>query len=175
MITNPKTHTIIFRRAQTEEIDRIHSIILQARERLRVSGYDQWQGIYPAREDIQNDLLHGNGYLLTVDDEPAVYGALIFDPEPAYASIRGSWSANSAYGTIHRLAVAQHKLRQGWAKRFMQEAETLTRQQGVCSMRVDTHANNQEMQALLKTLHYKYCGDVTYPHGERLAFDKILF
>lgn len=173
-MTETPSDEFMFRQAKSTEVDRLWSLILQAKERLRLSGCDQWQGPYPSREDIQKDLFHGNGYILTVNDEPTVYGALIFDPEPAYASIQGAWGSDLPYVTLHRLAVASHKVRQGWAKQFMQEVESLTRLNNLRTIRVDTHADNSAMQALLRALGYHYRGKIFYPHGERLAFDKIL-
>ncbi len=71
----------------------------------------QWQGEYPDRIDIEDDMAHGASYV-AVDEGGTVLGvmALSFDGEKTYDAIDGAWltesSSNSpTYGVIHRCAV----------------------------------------------------------------------
>ena len=44
---------------------------------------------------------------------------------------------------------------------------------GVHSIKVDTNYDNFYMQHLLRSLGFTYCGDVIYPQGSRLAYEKV--
>ncbi len=80
---------IQFRKATKDNADKIWEIIQQAIERRRLDGSQQWQNGYPNPETIKNDINNNYGYVLVLDGEIAVYGALIFNDEPAYDNIDG--------------------------------------------------------------------------------------
>ncbi len=169
---------MIFRKATFDDIDRITEIIIHASRRLHEAGIDQWQRGYPNRQSIENDINSEVGMVLCLGDEILAYGAVIFTGERAYDDItNGHWlttcdSDAPTYAVIHRLCVSEIFVGMGFAKQFMQAAETMA-QEKAASIRIDTHPDNKIMQRLVSSLGYSYCGDVVI-ESCRLAYEKLL-
>ncbi len=165
---------VTFRQAALSELSRIVEIIDQAKERMRLRGSVQWLGPYPGREDIARDLARGYGYVLCCDNQIAAYGAVVFDGEPAYEHLQGTWPDDAPYVVVHRLAVADGWTRQGLATEFMRRTGELALQRGVHSFRVDTNFDNLYMQRIMTALGFAYCGEVEYRGDPRMAYHKAL-
>lgn len=97
---------LFLRKVEPEELDVAFGIIRQGREYLKTQGLDQWQGEYPNRESVRQDLASRKGYFLTDGVEVMAYMCLDFDGEPAYREIQGAWLTGEVadYLVIHRLA-----------------------------------------------------------------------
>ena len=96
----------------------------------------QWQGEYPDRIDIEDDMAHGASYV-AVDEGGTVLGvmALSFDGEKTYDAIDGAWltesSSNSpTYGVIHRCAVRAQAAHCGVMTSMFAEGECIAREHG---------------------------------------------
>ena len=165
---------IILRKAIASDTKRIWQIILQAKERMRLRGTDQWQDGYPTIEIITGDIEKEYGYVLCNDDGVIAYAAVVFDGEPAYNSITGNWISGQPYVVVHRLAVADGMTQRGIGALFMEKVEELSRRNNVFSFRVDTNFDNLYMQKILAKLGFIYCGEIFYVHGARLAYEKLL-
>ena len=63
---------------------------------------------------------------------------------------------------VHRLAVADEMKHQGLAKRFMLQAEEVSRNKGIYAFRIDTNFDNQYMLRLIDSLGFSYSGEVSY-------------
>lgn len=168
--------TILFRKAVNRDTEQIWQIILQAKEQMRRLNSQQWQDGYPAIENISQDIESGYGYVLCGENEEDViaYGAVIFEGEPAYESIVGTWINDEPYVVVHRLAVADKAKRRGMASLFMQQVEILSRRNQVYSFRVDTNFDNYYMRKMMVTLGFTYCGEIQYNRGTRIAYEKSL-
>lgn len=162
-----------FRPATEADQPQILAIIAAARRRMGARGSEQWQGAYPAPEDIARDIQKNSGWVLG-QKKVAAYGAVIFDPEPAYAALEGQWLDEEPYVVVHRLAVAEEDLNRGLATQFIVSTENLARSRGVKSFRVDTNFDNLPMQRVLEKLGFTYCGQVMYHGSPRIAYHKKL-
>ncbi|MBP3454633.1 MAG: GNAT family N-acetyltransferase [Alistipes sp.] len=165
---------MIFRKATSDDIDTILSIVRSAQLSLCASGVDQWQDGYPSAEIIRSDIDSGNGYVIEADGGGiAAYGAVISDTEAAYDLLQnGEWHHEGDYIVIHRLCVAAEWLRRGMAKAFFRYAMQSGRRRSIGIIRVDTHSDNRRMLSLLDSEGFAYCGKVYYRGAERLAFDR---
>ena len=163
------------RNAKPAEIDRIWEIIQQAIARRKSEGSNQWQNGYPNRDTIVSDVSKGFGFVLTVDDEIAVYTALILNDEPAYSSIEGAWLSNGEFVVIHRVAVDENFQGKGLVKILFDKIEDFTRSHNIQSIKVDTNFDNLAMLKILENKGYSYCGEVMLAGGMRKAFEKIVF
>lgn len=163
-----------FRKAATSNIDSIMTIIRQAVEQMRREGKHQWDDNYPQRSHIADDIARGCGYMMFCGDQPAAYGAIMFGGEPAYNSIRGRWLTDGQYIVLHRLAVADAMKGRGVAVRFIDEAEKMAVGNGVHSFKVDTNHDNARMLRVLDKLGFTHCGYISYPQGDRMAYEKLL-
>ena len=166
--------TLIFRKATLADTERIWQIILQAKERMRLRGSQQWQDGYPTIEIIAGDIEKEYGYVLCDDNGVIAYAAVVFDGEQAYNSIQGNWLSGQPYVVVHRLAVADEMTQRGIGVLFMEKVEELSRRNEVFSFRVDTNFDNLYMQKILAKLDFVYCGEIFYEHGARMAYEKIL-
>ena len=163
-----------FRKAADGDTDGIMEIIGQAVRRMLSEGKHQWDDTYPQRSHIADDIARGCGYVMTCGGRLAAYGAVVFSGEPAYAGIRGQWLSEGPYVVLHRLTVADAMRGRGVGSRFMAEVERLAAERGVRSFKVDTNHDNTRMRSLLGKLGFTYCGDISYEHGDRMAYEKLL-
>lgn len=145
----------------------------------------QWQGEYPNRIDIAEDIEHGASYVAESADGTLVGTlALSFTGDETYDAIDGAWltdssSSSPTYGVIHRCAVSKAAAHQGVMSFMFEECECIAREHGAKSMRIDTHERNLPLQGLAQKLGYQRCGVITLPYeGEadplRVAFEKLL-
>ena len=164
-----------FRRARTEDVERVVEIVRSAQRRLKESDIDQWQNGYPNRECVDGDVARGYGRVVCCEGRVVAYGALTYDGENAYDKLQGgSWITpdGAKYLTIHRLCVADEVVGCGLGRHFFALAEDEARLR-VGSVRVDTHPDHRIMQHLLDSLGYRYCGTVTY-ESLRFAYERKL-
>ncbi len=181
--------TLRFRTATPDDCDRILTIIRQAQAQMRALGSAQWQDGYPARPDIEADIIHERGIVAqikaafqpnTPEGQPSEwltvgYAAVVFDGEPAYTALEGGcWQTPEPYVVVHRLAVADEAKRRGIATALMLHAAKLAARRGIRSFRIDTAHENHYMQALLARLGFSSCGTVRYRSGERIAYERLL-
>jgi len=167
-------------RATMEDMDALLSIAAQASARLRAAGVDQWQHGYPNAEIFSRDIAEGSAWLFTHEDRPAGCITIRHGREEPYDRLFGEWLTDgAAYGTIHRIAVADNYLGHGLADEMFQFAEDITVGLGYASIRIDTHDQNGPMQRRLKKRGYTRCGLLWIESIEgdklRVGFEKILY
>lgn len=166
---------IDFRPALMRDFDSCWHIIDEARQQMILSGRHQWTEDYPGQEDIRHDIDCGNAYVLTVDEEIAVYGAVILNGEPYYEFIDGKWLTNGEYYVVHRFATLPKLQREGFARIFLEKVNSLCQIEDVPSIKVDTNYDNLPMINLLSSMGYCICGRINYDRGVRFAFEKRTF
>ena len=166
----------IFRIATAADIDRCWQILQQGKAQMMREGKHQWTETYPARANVVQDVAARHAYVLERSGVVIAYAAVIIDGEPAYTQLSDKWlsAANEHYVVVHRLAVADEAKRQGVAAQFFNHAMQFATSNGIHSIKVDTNHDNFYMQHLMKSLGFTYCGIITYPQGERLAYEKIV-
>lgn len=164
---------MILRKAKQAELSVIWEIIQYAIEQRRKDGSDQWQDGYPNEQSIQEDLNNGNAYVVTEDEVVLAYAAIIFDKEPAYEIIEGTWLSNNDYAVVHRVAASELAKGKGIATKLFQMVEGICLDSGVHSIKVDTNFDNIPMLKILEKLGYSYCGEVYFRGGARKAFEKV--
>ena len=161
--------------SKEENIPEIMCLIHQAQAYFKREGIDQWQDGYPNEETILQDIHKNSSYILI--DENHVIGTMYFafETEPTYAQIDGHWLTNQPYAVIHRIVVDERVKGKSLAKQLLDFAITRCKEQEVCSIRIDTHQDNQSMQKFLKKNGFEFCGNITLESGDpRIAFEKIL-
>ena len=162
-----------FRKAKASELNCIMEIIESARAFLKSQKIDQWQNDYPNSETILSDMEKGIGYVALDEEEVLAYVAIDTAGEPTYAQIEGAWKTDEAYGVVHRMAIGSENRGLGLSRILMLYAEECCLKQGIDHMRIDTHAQNQIMQRLIKKVGYEYCGIIHVSDGTpRYAYEK---
>lgn len=163
-----------FRSAEERDLPEIGTIIKRAIHRRKQDGSTQWQDGYPNEETLREDIAKGYGHVLTLNGDIVVYCALIKNNEPAYEAIEGRWLSEGDFYVVHRVAVAEAFLGQGYVLALFGRLESWVGRQGVSSIRVDTNYDNGAMLHILRRLGYRYCGEVYFRGSARKAFEKVL-
>ena len=162
----------MIRRATTEDIADIMSIVTDAQLSLRELGIDQWQDGYPSKEVIAEDIASKVGYVYCVENRIVGYAAIVFDGEEAYTQIPDNkWNTTNNYVVVHRLCVRRGYTKTGIAMALMDYASQMAIARGCTGFRIDTHRGNTRMLSMLEKLGFKYVGVIYYDSGERLAYD----
>ncbi len=162
-----------FRKATPSDCGRAWEMILQAKVFMASEGRRQWGETYPSMADIERDIAAGDAHVLCAEGVPMVYGAVVFTGEPAYGQI-SEWLSHGNYVVVHRLCVADEARGGGFAQRFFDEVISLALSAGVHSFKVDTNYDNGAMLHILRKNGFTFCGEITYPQGSRLAFEKLI-
>ena len=163
-----------FRKATPSEIPQIWTIIQQAIVRRKNDGSQQWQDGYPNEDVIKQDITKGIGYVLTDDNTIIGYAAILFNEEPAYELIKGTWLTNEEFVVVHRVAISDNYIGKGLAQKIFLFTEDLAIENNIFSIKVDTNFDNIPMLKILEKLGYSYCGEVSFRGDARKAFEKIL-
>lgn len=165
---------IQLRKANAGDRDIIWNILQQAIDRRRRDGSSQWQQGYPNPGTVESDIAKGFGYVMTVNEEIAVYTALILNDEPAYNSIEGAWLSNGEFVVVHRVAVDEKFAGRGLVKVLFDKIEDFARSCHIQSIKVDTNFDNFAMLKILEGKGYSYCGEVFLAGGVRKAYEKLI-
>ena len=165
-----------FRKMMPEDVPAVMEIIHQAQESLRLLGIDQWQNGYPDEETIRGDIARGYGYVLAEGKSVAATAAISLDGEPTYRVISGGrWPSSGTNGVIHRVAAAEDRRGRGLASELFRQASRICLENGVYTLRADTHRGNLPMQGALAKNGFCRCGVIFLADGsERLAYEKVL-
>jgi ribosomal protein S18 acetylase RimI-like enzyme len=165
-------------KSNSADIPAIMKIIADAQRYLASLNIDQWQDGYPDATQIKLDIKNDDSFIV-LDETNKIIGTTVFTTktEHTYNQIEGEWltKKDAKYGVIHRLAVDNEYRKVGLAKFVFEQCEEQLKQQGIKSMRIDTHSDNKGMQGLITKLGYQYCGIIILESGaERLAYEKLL-
>lgn len=161
-------------KATQSDIPIIWKIIQQAIVRRKNDGSQQWQDGYPNEAVIEQDIVKGIGYVLTNDNTIVGYAAILFNDEPAYEKLKGTWLTNGDFAVVHRVAISDDYLGKGLAQKIFFFTEDLAIKNNIFSIKVDTNFDNIPMLKILEKLGYTYCGEVILRDGVRKAFEKKL-
>lgn len=155
--------------ATTEDLDYIMQIYARAKKYMVEMGNpNQWNGTYPERELLEQDIAKRQLYVYKVDGQVHAVFAFIIGEDATYAYIEdGQWLNNKPYGTIHRIAS------DGLYKGVLAKCVDYCVEQ-IANLRADTHHDNKIMQHLLEKNGFKRCGTIYLASGApRLAYHRV--
>lgn len=163
------------RKSVNEDIKYIIKIINEAQDYFKEQGIDQWQDGYPNEDTIANDILNNISYVVLKDNKIVATLAVSFDGEKTYDEIYGGkWFSNGEFCVIHRIAIDENYKGTGLASDIIKYVENSCLDEGVNSIKIDTHEDNIPMQKLLKKNGFKYCGVIYLEDkSKRIAFEKV--
>lgn len=175
---------MIFRPTDSSEIDRVMDVLADGRATIGALGIDQWQGGYPFRSTIEEDVSSGKSHVVDYQGNVIATAMLDFEGDSSYDVIEGSWiskgdSSAPDYACIHRVAVSADSQGRGVARFILREACRMAAQRGSVSVRIDTHPGNTPMRTLLERSGFEYRGVIRIAHAgegipERVAYEKRL-
>lgn len=155
------------RNVRMEDLETVLQVYESARQFMRDhDNPTQWQGGYPYRDILEEDINAGQLYAVTQNGEICGVFAFIPGEDPTYGYIEGVWHHDGPYAAIHRVAG------NGKAKGVL--AACVAYCASKCAhLRIDTHADNYVMQQALGKLGFARCGIIYLETGDRrIAFDR---
>ena len=167
--------------ARPEHLEDMWRITLDAKAQLKGLGLDQWQKGYPSREIWEQDFVNKTGILAVEDGKVLAACAYLTTHDPSYTTIDGAWLTGDirAYGSLHRVCVAQEAKGQGLVGQLFAHACDLAKAAGLPSVRIDTHPGNRPMARALEKAGVTICGTIILKGGAedgdlRVAYEKLL-
>ena len=155
------------RLSKEEDLKTIMEIYDLARKFMKEQGNPtQWGEDYPSKLLIEADIRSHQSFVVEEDGKIVGTFAFIIGEDPTYQVIeKGAWRSTEPYGTIHRIAS------NGQVKGLAHQCFDFCLQQ-IPYLRIDTHADNQPMQAAIRRYGFSQCGTIYLPDGSpRLAYD----
>ena len=152
-------------KATQNDLDRIIEILADGRNQLAEKGVAQWQGDYPNREHVKEDIEKGFAYLVVSDDQETVGTlSIVAPPEHDYDTMDGHWLVDTdQYRVIHRVAIHSNHAGHGYASRMFESViDYVEKAAHIKSLRIDTHEDNKAMQHLIEKNGFKRVGTL---HG----------
>ena len=163
-----------FEKASMDQVEIIWKILSDAIARRKADGSNQWQDGYPNIAVVKSDIENGFGYVITENQTPVGYCAIMINDEPAYAGIEGKWLTDGDFIVFHRVAVSEKYLGKGIARVMLGFIDEFALSKRIFSVRADTNFDNLAMLALFEKTGYQYCGEVYFRGSPRKAFEKVL-
>lgn len=164
-----------FRLARETDLEKVMTIVFDAQKRLALHQSGQWQDGHPTRETIINDIEQKHLYVSTFEDE--VVGMMaVLTHEPSYDHLlSGAWRHEGPYLVVHRFATHRMFLNKGVGTFMLSQIEILAKGVKTHLIRVDTHAKNKEMDALLLKCGFVVCGTTLIDQTKlRTVYEKYL-
>lgn len=155
--------------AQVEDLDYIMQIYARAKRYMAETGNpNQWNGSYPERELLEQDIAKKQLYVYKVDEQVHAVFAFIIGKDETYTYIEdGQWRNDMPYGTIHRIAS------DGECKEVLAQCVAYCAEQ-IANLRADTHHDNKIMQHLLEKNGFERCGIIYLANGApRVAYHRV--
>lgn len=138
--------------AKPEDLERLMTILEDGRNQLTEQGIDQWQGDYPNRQHVKEDIENGYAFLIRSDDEETIGAfSVVTPPDHSYDQLDGKWLIDTdKYRTIHRVAIHSNHAGHGYASQLFDSfIDYFQNEPDVDSLRIDTHEDNKAMQHLI--------------------------
>ena len=163
------------RKAETNDMEKILSVLESGRAFLQEQGLSQWQnGTGPSRY-VQEDIATRGGHvLLSPQGSICGYATLVAGVDDAYENIRdGAWdNTHDSYIAIHGVAIDAAFRGQGLAGGFIGGLIAIAEDMGYRDIRIDTHPMNTIMQKVILRAGFVYRGMVEFdmPDGKRKAY-----
>lgn len=162
------------RLAEPEDLPKVLELFAGAVRRMRESGVDQWDDVYPDRETLRADIEKREMLLLTEEGEPAAAAVVNGEQPPEYAGVAWGVREEEPPAVIHRLCVGAAAQRRGLGRRILLAAERTVLARGHRYIRLDTFTGNPAARRLYESAGYRLAGHVTFCKGLFCCYEKRL-
>lgn len=160
---------LVLRLATPTDVPAIMALVRRVVPLMHESGNFQWTTDYPNEAVFQDDIRRQQLWVAEREGQLLGIAALTNNAQDAeYA--QADWDPATPAVVTHRLAVDPAAQGQGVAAALLQQAETLAREWGLNTLRVDTNSENTATQRLFPKLGYRYAGEITLAFRPGLRF-----
>jgi ribosomal protein S18 acetylase RimI-like enzyme len=164
---------LVFRKATRDNLEAVTSLFHSAIAAMEKNGIFQWDDLYPNEDDIRQDIGKEQMYLGTIGQNIASVFALSTECDGQYAN--SSWKyPDSPYSVVHRLCVSPAFQNKGIGTRTMDYIETMLRESGIETVRLDAFSKNPSALRLYEKRGYWRVGTANWRKGLFYLFEKKL-
>jgi len=160
------------RRATPADAAELLQLVRDCVAAMRAAGIEQWDEVYPNAETIARGTVAGTLHVLWEGETILASITIDSNMDPLWQGMDWSTDGEPAVA-VHRLMVHPSCQGRGHAKHLMQHAETVAREQGCRSIRLDTFLQNPAAMALYPRLGYRRTGTAMMRKGEFVGFEKV--
>ena len=164
---------IEYRLGTKQDLDAICSLIQQSIDEMERHGIYQWDDIYPARKDFEEDIEKKTLYLAYVEENFAALYVISGECDEQYRNGQWKYDERSAF-VLHRLCVSPLFQNQGIGKTVLQHIEEQVKDMGYNSIRLDTFTENPFAQKLYLHSGYESRGYADWRKGRFDLMEKKL-
>lgn len=164
---------IKYRLAALTDLDKICTLVSTAIEEMLRQKINQWDGLYPTREDIKADIENQQLYVGMVKHQIAVIYTInqAFDEE--YKN--GDWKRkDEPFFVVHRLCVHPAFQNQGIARNALLHIEATLNAMGIHAIRLDVFSQNPHALKLYHHLGYTKTGHADWRKGRFYLMEKYI-
>jgi ribosomal protein S18 acetylase RimI-like enzyme len=162
-------------RLESKDKRGIMSLYQSVTQDLRRKGIRQWDWFYPNGIVIGSDLRNKNLFGLCMDDQ--VVAAIVIDSRQSSRYAGLAWGDTQGKAAcIHRLAVLPEYQGRGLGRLMLQFAESLAREQGKSSIRLDVFTGNAGAVSMYGKAGYRQVGQIQFPFRKvpYMGYEKLL-
>lgn len=164
---------LVYRQAETADLDGVVSMITQAIIQMINQGIDQWDERYPTKKDFEQDISCGQLTVGTSGGEIAVIYTVNREYEPEYES--ACWkSPGRPFCILHRLCVNPVFQNQGIARKTMEHIEREAAARGIEAIRLDVFSRNPYALKLYQNCGFERVGKAEWRKGLFYLMEKYL-
>lgn len=156
-----------------QDLDSICLLIKEAIFEMEKNGIYQWDDIYPAREDFEEDIRNNNLYVVFEKDFLVAFYVISGECDEQYNNAEWRYEADSAY-ILHRFCVSPKVQNRGIGKKVLQHIEQQIKDMGYKSVRLDAFIQNPFAQRLYRHNGYESRGYADWRKGRFNLMEKKL-
>lgn len=156
--------SIEFRDAVLRDVSEIMRFVSAAILNMEQHHIDQWDDLYPIREDFEADIKEGCLRVGVVGCKIVVVYAVNREFDEAYKN--GQWKCgNNKFCVVHRLCVNPEFQNQGIARKTLAHIEKTQKESGTESIRLDAFSKNPYALKLYEHFGYEKVGCARWRKG----------
>ena len=162
-----------YRLASERDLDAVCALVRAATEEMARGGIEQWDDIYPSRDDLRADIEKAQLTVGEAAGEIVVIFAVNTDCDAQYRN--GDWQyTGERWRVLHRLCVDPRHWHQGIAAAALAHIEAALCGQGVKALRLDVFDGNAHAVSLYQKNGYRKVGAARWRKGTFSLMEKRL-
>lgn len=159
----------MIRKAKVSEIDKIITITRACAAHMIEKNIFQWNEHYPTKEAFQQDIERSELYVFLISEK--IMGCIVISTlkDEEYNDV--TWlteDGNNYY--VHRLAIHPKHQGKGYAKKLMDFAEGIAKENKATSVRLDTFSQNNRNQKFYEARGYEKLESIYFPKQSEHPF-----
>ena len=155
---------IVYRLGSEQDLEAVCLLIRQAIKEMESHGIYQWDDIYPAREDFEEDIEKHTLYLACLNEDLVAIYVISDECDEQYKNGQWKYDEKTAY-ILHRFCVSPLFQNQGIGKTVLLHVEEQIKEMGYQSVRLDTFTENPFAQRLYRHNGYEPRGHANWRKG----------